>query len=68
MYAKIDSDYYDTIKSMAKQNNVPFIDYHSAGLFLDHPEYFRDKFHLWDKGARIYSAIFAHDLKKIIVL
>ena len=68
MYAKIDSDYYDTIKSMAKQNNVPFIDYHSAGLFLDHPEYFRDKFHLWDKGARIYSTIFAHDLKKIIVL
>ena len=68
MYAKIDSDYYDTIKSKAKQNNVPFIDYHSAGLFLDHPEYFRDKFHLWDKGARIYSAIFAHDLKKIIVL
>lgn len=68
MYAKIDSDCYDVIKSKAKQNNVPFIDYHSAGLFLDHPEYFRDKSHLWDMGARIYSTIFAHDLKKILAL
>ena len=29
----------------------------SCGLYLDHPEYFMDNDHLWDKGARKYSSI-----------
>ena len=66
MFSKVDSDYYDVLKSLAKQNEIPFLDYHTAGLFLDHPEYFRDITHLWDKGARAYSSIFASDLKRIL--
>lgn len=54
---------YDVLKDIAAQYDVPVFDYHSSGLFHEHPEYFRDKAHLWDKGARLYSAIFAHDLK-----
>ena len=66
MYTKIDANYYDVLKAIAKRNDIPFLDYHSEGLYLDHPEYFMDNDHLWDKGARKYSSIFAHDLKKLI--
>lgn len=65
-YTIADSDLYDVLKIIAKTNDIPFLDYHTKGLFLDHPEYFKDASHLWDKGARIYSSIFAHDLKNII--
>lgn len=54
---------YGVLKQIAAENDIPFFDYHSAGLYLDHPEYFRDKLHLWDKGARLFTSVFAHDLK-----
>ena len=57
---------YTILKQIAHNNGIPVFDYHSSGLFLDHPEYFKDKGHLWDKGARLYSEIFAHDLKNIL--
>lgn len=66
MYAKVSPDYYDVLKAIAMRNGVPFLDYHTKGLYLDHPEYFRDCDHLWDKGARLYSSIFASDLKHLL--
>ncbi len=66
MYTKIDTDYYDILKAIAKENNIPFMDYHTSGLYLDHPEYFKDIYHLWDKGAKLYSSVFASDLKRIL--
>ena len=66
MYTKVDANYYNVIKALAKDNGIPVIDYHTKRLFLDHPDYFRDPAHLWDKGARIYSSRFASDLKQII--
>ena len=65
-YNKVDSDYYGILKIIAQKNNIPFLDYHTQGLFLDHPEYFRDLTHMWDKGSRIYSSIFAGDLKRVL--
>lgn len=65
-FEKVDTDHYNVLKLLAKQNDIPFLDYHTQGLFLDHPEYFRDITHLWDKGARVYSSIFASDLKHIL--
>ena len=66
MYTEIDANYYDVLKSIARCNDIPFLDYHTEGLYHDHPEYFMDNDHLWDKGARKYSSVFAHDLKKLI--
>ena len=54
---------YGVLKQIADENGIPFFDYHSAGLYLDHPEYFKDNVHLWDKGARLFTSVFAHDLK-----
>lgn len=65
-YSEVAPDHYDVIKKMALEEGVPFMDYHTRGLFLDHPEYFRDKSHLWDAGARQFSSIFAHDLKMVL--
>ena len=57
---------YDAIKSIANQNDIVFIDYHTPGLFHDHPELFMDGYHLWDEGARKYSSVFASDLKRYL--
>ena len=66
LYERVDVDHYDILKSLAKQYGIPFLDYHTSGLFWNHPEYFRDTYHLWDKGARKYSSLFASDLKNIL--
>lgn len=66
MYTQIDADHYWPLKDIAKRNNIPFLDYHEAGLYQDHPEYFKDPAHLWDKGARLYSSVFASDLKRVL--
>lgn len=65
-YTLADNDLYKPLKEIADKNEVPFLDYHTKGLFIDHPEYFKDTWHLWDKGARLYTSVFASDLKKII--
>ena len=65
-YSIVDAHHYDVLKDIARQSSIPFLDYHTSGLFHDHPEYFKDSSHLWDQGARIYSSIFAHDLKRIL--
>ena len=66
MYTTIDNNHYDVLKSIAMQNEIPFLDYHTEGLFHNHPEYFKDPSHLWDKGARLYSSVFANDLYIIL--
>ncbi len=66
-YCRVSSALYTPMREFAKKENIPFLDYHTPGLFLDHPEYFRDPNHLNDRGARAYSAIFAADLKKVLV-
>ena len=65
-YARIDTSYYNKLKEIACSYSIPVFDYHTTGLFLDHPEFFKDSYHLWDKGARCYSSIFSSDLKRYI--
>jgi hypothetical protein len=64
-YTLVDSTHYDILKDLANRHHVPVFDYHSSGLFHDHPEYFHDEQHLWDRSARIYSTFFAKDLKQL---
>ena len=65
-YMKVDTDNYAPLRAFAQQNNIPFLDYHTCGLFQDHPEYFVDNYHLWDQPARAFSSIFASDLKRTL--
>lgn len=65
-YSRLDPHYYDILKAIAEEELLPLFDYDTPGLYTDHPEYFYDQAHLWDKGARIFSQRFAHDLKTFI--
>lgn len=65
-YALVDKSYYSVLKGFAKNENIPFLDYHTSGLYLDHPELFRDATHLNDEGARLYSCVFSGDLKRVL--
>lgn len=65
-YIIASQEQYSVLAQISEDNNIPMFDYHSEGLFIDHPEYFKDNEHLWDKGARLYSAVFASDLKSIL--
>lgn len=62
-YSLAEEGRYEPLKQLAARHRIPVFDYHSAGLFHDHPEYFKDNNHLWDKGARCFTKVFAHDLK-----
>lgn len=65
-YTIVDSAHYHILKDIAKENGIPFLDYHTCRLYHDHAEYFKDRSHLWDEGARKFSQIFANDLKDTI--
>ncbi|MCR5820137.1 MAG: hypothetical protein K6F94_04225 [Bacteroidaceae bacterium] len=65
-YTMVSSTYYNDLKLIANRNRVPLLDYHTAGLYLNSPELFKDPNHLWDEGARLYSSFFATDLMKIM--
>ena len=65
-YTKVDAGYYDVLKEIASANAIPFLDYHTCQLFADRPDLFKDSIHLWDKGAKLYSSIFASDLKRLM--
>ena len=65
-YTIVDSAHYHILKDIAKENGIPFLDYHTCRLYHDHAEYFKDSSHLWDDGARKYSQEFANDLKNTI--
>lgn len=66
LFAKVEPDYYEPLKTVAKNSNVPILDYHTPGLFLNRVDYFKDDIHLCEDGAKAYSSIFASDLKQII--
>ena len=65
-YTLVPPSHYDTLRQIARRHGIPLLDYHTRGLYLDHPEYFKDCTHLWDEGARRFSALFAKDLKKTL--
>lgn len=65
-YTKAHSSLYWPIRDIALKRDIPFLDYHTNGLFHDHPEYFRDENHLWDRGAREFSQLFAGSLMRLI--
>lgn len=58
---------YMPLKVVAREAGIPFLDYHGQHLYHDHPEYFKDGLHLWDHGARLFTMLFASDLKPFVL-
>ena len=65
-YSIVTESSYSVLKTIAAKERIPLLDYHSQKLFLNKPELFHDYNHLWDEGARIYTSIFAKDLKQFL--
>ena len=56
---------FDTIKGIAVQNNILFMNYYNEPLLMK-PKYFRDVMHLNDEGAHVWSSYFSNKLKQIL--
>ena len=51
------------LADLCRQYDVPFIELYDLEEFNSHPEYFKDKSHLNDDGAHIYTDLFFQTLK-----
>ena len=67
-FASVDSTYYAQLREFSSHHQIPLLDYHTPGFYLNRPDYFKDSFHLCDKGAQRYTSLFAKSLKQLIVL
>lgn len=65
-YTLVEPEHYKVLKDIAQRNHIPFMDYHTRGLYIDRPDYFKDVTHLWDEGARRFSSVFATDIKSVL--
>ena len=66
-YVKPTPTQYDSLKLIAKVNHIPFLDYHTNGLFQERKDNWKDANHLSAKGAELFSPIFAHDVKALLI-
>jgi len=66
MYAVEKSNLFDIPDSIAKKNNIVFINHYNLKGITGHPEYYHDFGHLNENGAKKYSAIVASELKQYI--
>lgn len=55
--APIDDSYYNPIKELCSQYQVPFLYYNAEPQISNKKDYFQDRGHLNDKGARFYTNI-----------
>lgn len=56
---------YEVVRDLCDNNNVPFLYYELDDRFLSNGQLFKDVGHLNNEGARLFTQIFAHDLKEV---
>ena len=66
-FSIVDSTYYAQLKAFSARYQIPLLDYHTSGYYLNHPDYFKDSYHLCDKGAQHYTSMFARSLKQLLI-
>lgn len=54
-YGMVNSFDIKPVIEICKKHNVPFIDFYSDSVFMQHKEWFREPMHLNKKGARVFS-------------
>lgn len=63
-YYQVESNGIDTIKAIAKEEEIAFLDFVNEQSLMKR-EYFRDNMHLNDYGAHVWSAFLASKLKEL---
>lgn len=51
------------LAAICKKHDTPYIDCYDVAEFNEHPDYFKDAFHLNDKGAHAFTKLFYQRLK-----
>ena len=68
-YRKLRGDKWKKIiRTSAKQHDIPIIDHEQDRFYQNHQDWFYDPYHLNEKGANIYSAKIAEEIKSISLL
>ena len=62
-YIDMPSGLLNPLEEISKQNSVPLLNHINDKRFMSDRNLFNDELHLNDKGARIYSAIIADEIK-----
>ena len=52
--------------SICEKHDIPYIDCYDVAEFNEHPDYFKDGFHLNDKGAHAYTMLFYQRIKPFL--
>lgn len=55
----------DTLKIIANERNIPWLDYFNKTEFME-PSLFRDRSHLNDYGAHLFSSSIANEIKSLL--
>lgn len=63
---KISPQKFDELRKLCDKYQVPFIDLSDDEQFVGKPELWDDTGHLNDRGARLYTARIAHELKRLL--
>ena len=60
--------YHKLVNELCDENSIEFLNFSNVHEILINPEYFFDRTHLNDEGARRFSSIVAMELKRILEL
>lgn len=58
-------DYYGHIKQICEKYEIPFLYYEAEATIIEEKSYFKDRTHLNDSGASLYSNIIARKIKEL---
>lgn len=67
-YGAVGSLDFEPIKEICDDYQVPFVDFYTDSVFMANKEWFKDREHLNDTGARIYTNKMVHVLRSNLVL
>jgi hypothetical protein len=59
---KKESYYNSLFLQMCSENDVSYFDFSNQKIFINHPDYFADRSHLNDHGAKIFSSMVANKI------
>lgn len=54
------------LTNLCQQYEIPFIELYDLEEFNSHPEYFKDRSHLNDEGAQLFTSFFFQELKRYL--
>ena len=65
-YGENNTDDLQTVITICKDSQTPFVDYYADSLFMKHKEWFNEPMHLNATGAKIFSSLLIENIRMYI--